>query len=62
MFGYSHIVRYARLWRASRQRSLMERAMFDLPVELQKDIGWPAPRDLPTMITRQPDLHARPIH
>ena len=62
MFGYSHIVSYARLWRASHQRALMERAMLDLPVELQKDIGWPAPKDLPPMITRQPDLRARPMH
>jgi hypothetical protein len=62
MFGYSHIVRYARLWRANHQRALMERAMLDLPVELQKDIGWPAPRDLPTLITSPRDLHARQMH
>lgn len=62
MFGFSHIVRYARQWRTSHQRALMQRAMLDLPVELQKDIGWPAPRDLPPMTTRQPDLHARQMH
>jgi hypothetical protein len=62
MFGYSHIVRYARLWRAKHQRALMERTMLDLPVELQKDIGWPAPRDLPSGTARQQDLHARPAH
>lgn len=62
MFGYSHIVRYARLWRANHQRELMERTMLDLPVELQKDIGWPAPKDLPPMSKLQQDLHSRPMH
>ena len=62
MFGYTHIVRYARQWRANHQRQLMERAMLDLPVELQKDIGWPAPRDLQPMNKLQQDLHSRPMH
>jgi hypothetical protein len=62
MFGYSHIVRYARLWHARHQRAVMERTMLDLPVELQKDIGWPAPRDLPSRLSRQQDLQARPTH
>lgn len=62
MFSYSHIVRYARQWRAKHQRARMERAMLDLPVELQKDIGWPAPKDLPSRAVNQPDLHACPMH
>ncbi|MDF1607591.1 hypothetical protein PZ897_05325 [Hoeflea sp. YIM 152468] len=45
MFGFSQVVRYARQWRTTRRRIAMESALFRLPAELQKDIGWPAIKD-----------------
>tara|TARA_R110002020_G_scaffold143823_10_gene316422 strand:+ start:2799 stop:3056 length:258 start_codon:yes stop_codon:yes gene_type:complete len=48
MFGLSHIIRHARRWQANHRRAAMERVMFDLPLELRKDIGWPVPQDSAT--------------
>jgi hypothetical protein len=61
MFGYSQIIRHARRWRESRRRMLMERTLMDLPVELQKDIGWPRCVDHPSALRGRNDLHARPM-
>ncbi|SOE09870.1 hypothetical protein SAMN05877838_0734 [Hoeflea halophila] len=41
MFGILSIVRYARRVHANSERARMEKFFLDLPVELQKDIGWP---------------------
>jgi hypothetical protein len=38
--------RIAREYRSARARFLTERAIRDLPMELQKDIGWPDAADL----------------
>jgi len=61
MIGISQIARYARRWNTQRKRAAMENAILNLPAELQKDIGCPAPthRSTPDLITR--DIHARPI-
>jgi hypothetical protein len=61
MFGLSPILRHARRWHANRRRAAMESAMLDLPLELQKDIGWQAPRDRQSVSRMQQDLHARPM-
>ncbi|MCY0147761.1 hypothetical protein OEG84_08540 [Hoeflea sp. G2-23] len=42
MFELSSIARLARQWRAERNRRAMERQLYALPLELQKDIGWRA--------------------
>jgi hypothetical protein len=42
MFGISGIARQARQWRAERKRRALRRQLYELPLELQKDIGWPA--------------------
>ncbi|MCY0095927.1 hypothetical protein [Hoeflea ulvae] len=60
MFGFTQILRHARQWQADRKRTAMQ-AMFEkLPLELQKDIGWPAARDLGRPRTARHDVHARP--
>ncbi len=41
MFGITQILNHARQWRASRKRAAMESVFNSLPIELQKDIGWP---------------------
>lgn len=61
MFGLSQITRHVRRWRANHKRAVLESAMLDLPLELQKDIGWQAPRDRRPVSRIQQDLHARPI-
>lgn len=61
MFGFSHIVRHARRWHASHQRTVMERTMLDLPLELRKDIGWQAPQDHAARHGKLNDIHARPM-
>ncbi len=61
MFGISRIVRHARRWHANHQRAVMESTMLNLPLELQKDIGWQAPRDRPSANRIQQDIHARPM-
>lgn len=48
MFGYSSITRQIRKWRVERDRIAIETMLSELPLELQKDIGWPTAR------TRQP--------
>lgn len=42
MYGFTQIFRLARQWRADRKRAAMATMFYDLPIELQKDIGWPA--------------------
>jgi hypothetical protein len=44
MFGIDYLSRQAREWIRARERRSLEATMVDLPLELQKDIGWPAPR------------------
>lgn len=61
MFGFSHIARYTRQWREGRQRVAMENMIFRLPVELQKDIGWPTLRDRPSPAEISGETHARPM-
>ena len=61
MFGLSYIARKARQWRADHKRAAMESTLMGLPDDLRKDIGWPAPRDLPSRHTLQGSLHARPM-
>ncbi len=60
MFGFSRITRHARQWHADRKRIAMENVIFDLPVELQKDIGWPAPMDRQSASILRSDIYARP--
>ncbi|WP_420410244.1 hypothetical protein [Hoeflea sp.] len=43
MFGIDYLSRQARNWARARERRNLESSMLDLPPELQKDIGWPAP-------------------
>lgn len=43
MFGIDYLSRQARKWVHARERRSLEATMLDLPLELQKDIGWPAP-------------------
>ncbi|MEQ8480429.1 MAG: hypothetical protein RIC18_07220 [Hoeflea sp.] len=43
MFGIDYLSRQARKWVRARERRSLEATMFDLPLGLQKDIGWPAP-------------------
>lgn len=43
MFGIEYLSRRARQWRQTRARRTLESTILDLPVALQKDIGWPAP-------------------
>ncbi len=61
MFGISQVMRHARRWHANHKRAAMERTILDLPIELQKDIGWQAARDQPTQNRKHNDIHARPI-
>jgi hypothetical protein len=44
MFGYSSITRQIQKWRVERERIAIENMLYELPLELQKDIGWPAAR------------------
>jgi len=44
MFGYSSITQQIRKWRVERDRIAIENMLSELPLELQKDIGWPAAR------------------
>ena len=44
MFGYHSIARRIRKWRLDRDRIAIETMLYELPLELQKDIGWPAAR------------------
>ncbi|KJS12777.1 MAG: hypothetical protein VR78_11795 [Hoeflea sp. BRH_c9] len=61
MFGFTEIARYARQWRASRKRAAMV-SMFDsLPLELQKDIGWPAAGEPASTGRTQGAAHAHPM-
>jgi hypothetical protein len=43
---FSSIGRMASDYRAARTRYRTERAIRALPIELQKDIGWPEPDDM----------------
>jgi|GEM_PF-1257789 len=53
MFGILSLVRYARRLHANRERARMEKIFLDLPVELQKDIGWPEIREnAPTILSQ----------
>ncbi|MDP2118383.1 MAG: hypothetical protein Q8S27_19250 [Hoeflea sp.] len=61
MFGFSYIARKARQWRADHKRAAMESALMDLPRELRKDIGWPAPGDLPARRALLGSMPARPL-
>ena len=61
MFGLSQIARHARRWHANHKRAVMERTMLDLPLELQKDIGWQAPRDHVSGTRIGAAIHARPM-
>ena len=61
MFGISQIARYTRHWRSERQRAAMQSAILGLPLELQKDIGWPAVRERSSLGKERSDIHARPI-
>ena len=61
MFGLSQIARHARRWHANHQRAVMERTLLDLPLDLQKDIGWQAPRDHVSGTWMGGDIHARPM-
>lgn len=61
MFGLSQIARHARRWHANHKRRVMERALLDLPLDLQKDIGWQAPRDHVSGNRMGGDIHARPM-
>jgi len=54
MFGIFHLVQYARRLHADRERARMEKMFLDLPIELQKDIGWPAIKEKPPVILSQP--------
>lgn len=47
MYGFSQIFRLARQWRSDRRRAAMATKFYDLPIELQKDIGWPAISEQP---------------
>lgn len=59
MFGLTEIARYAREWRASRKRAAMETMFSSLPLELQKDIGWPAAGEPACTRWTQSDAHAQ---
>ncbi|AKH99733.1 hypothetical protein IMCC20628_01016 [Hoeflea sp. IMCC20628] len=61
MFDFAQIARHARQWRANRKRAAMECMLGSLPVELQKDIGWPAAVEHGCAGRTQSDLHARPM-
>jgi len=61
MFGYSQIARHVRQWRAERKRIAIESEFHRLPIELQKDIGWPAMTTQPPAARARNDLQARPI-
>jgi hypothetical protein len=61
MFGLSQIARHARRWHANHKRAVMERTLLDLPLNLQKDIGWQAPRDHALGNRMNSDIHARPM-
>ena len=61
MFGISRIARYTRRWRYERQRSAIQNVILGLPLELQKDIGWPALRERSSLGEEPGDIHARPI-
>lgn len=61
MFGLSQIARHARRWHANHKRAVMERTLLDLPLDLQKDIGWQAPRDHESGKRMRADIQARPM-
>ena len=61
MFGFSYISRHATRWHANHKRNALERMMIDLPRELQKDIGWPAPAEAPSVNRVQADIQTRPM-
>lgn len=61
MFGFSRIALRARQWRAERKRIALQDMIFGLPIELQKDIGWPAPESRSSQGKPQSDFLARPI-
>lgn len=61
MFGLSQITRHARRWHANHKRAVLERTMLNLPLDLQKDIGWQAPQDHAWGNRKGSDIHARPM-
>ena len=61
MFGIARIARQTRRWRETRSQMKLVNLISTLSVELQKDIGWPAPADRHQPRRQQRDTHARPI-
>ena len=62
MFGIYSLVRYARRLHASRERARMEKIFLDLPIELQRDIGWPEIRENAPPVLGQPAQCCSPAH
>ena len=60
MFGYSQIVRQVRKWRADRKRIAIQNVIQRLPIQLQKDIGWPALTAKPSVGRVLKDLRTCP--
>lgn len=61
MLGIFKIARQARQWRAERRRRAMENYLYQLPQEIQKDIGWPARAGRRPIGEIQDPVHARPF-
>lgn len=61
MFGILSLVRYARRLHANSERARREKFFLDLPVEIQKDIGWPRMTEEPTTIANRPAERCSPV-
>lgn len=61
MFGILRFARYVRRVQENHKRALMARTFLDLPIELQKDIGWPADNASRKAARMQREINARPI-
>lgn len=61
MFELSRFIRRARQWRVERRRMALQGIIMNLPAELQKDIGWPAPEERPLASSITLNGRTRPL-
>lgn len=61
MFGILRLTRYINRVQDNHKRARMEQTFLDLPIHLQKDIGWPKVIDSPSPILGRRDQCCSPV-
>lgn len=61
MFGIELIARRAIQWNGERKHRTLSNMILQLPVHIQKDIGWPTYETSRSAARQQRELRARPI-